>query len=356
MKISRIPNFGSFGVYVDDIDMNRITEEEWHKLGRLFIDELLVICRGIKMDKKQFLDWVPKWGTPKAGIRARFHAKYGSDFDATKPDTWTNVNDKDRRWLETRSTQLEESGDGRFLTRVYGRKDTQGNSLGYFSHGEVYWHSNEGSSLTFSPAVALLGWEHMPGSATGFVQTVDLYESVSESFRSELDDMVLVHRYSPGKLNDNELTDENLALHTKMAFCPDDGAETPLVCTAPNGRRGLHYTVNSRAEIKGLTPEQTQRVFDELDKLVFDKKWIYDHYYQADNDLLFFDNSVTLHRRLGGHEDRKAFRIQFDVSPLIDQPWKPWEHSAVYNDRYVNEIHKFVNNVGGDLKKTFKLP
>lgn len=356
MKISRIPNFGSFGVYVDDIDMNTMTQDQWLELGRLFVKELVVVFRNINITKSQYADWMPKWGPLKANIRMQFHKKYGGDFDATRPETWDGVSEQDRLWLETRATKLEETGDGRYLTRVYGGKNEQGQAGGYFSHGEVHWHSNESSALNFSPGVSLLGWNDMADSATCFVQTVDLYEQVSESFRSELDEMILIHEYTPGKLNENEHTDQGLAVSMKMAFCPVDGSETPLVCTAPNGRRGLRYTVNSRAHIKGMADEQAQKVFAELDRLVFDEKWIYNHWYQGERrDLLLFDNSVTLHKRIGGLPERKAFRMQFDLSPCLDSAWRPWQHLPEYEKIYNEEVKQMVEVMGGDLKARFKL-
>lgn len=357
MKISRIPNFGNFGVFVDDVDMNTMTGDQWHELGKLFAKELVLIFRNIDISKTQYIDWMQKWGPLKANIRMGFYKKYGRDIDARDPSTWGDISDQDRRWLETRSFQLEDAGDGRYLSRIYGRKDENGVPLGYFSHGEVDWHANEASALSFAPAVSLLGWEAMEGSATCFVQTVDLYESLSESFRSELDEMVLVHKYIPGNVNENELTDPNLALHVKMAFCPVDDSETPLVCTSPGGRRGLRYTVNTRAHIKGMTEQQAQSVFNELDRLVFDKKWIYNHWYEPGRrDLCCFDNSVTLHKRIGGLEDRKAFRQQFDLSPCLDQPWRPWQHLPEYEKLYNDDIKLLVNLTGGDLKARFKLP
>lgn len=356
MKITPISNFGSFGVYVDDIDMDHITNEEWLELGRLFVKELVVVCRNIKISKTQYLDAMPKFGPLKANIRAYLTKKYGSDFDATKPDTWGPVDDSDRKWLASRRWQLEESGDGRYLTRIYGGTDSEGHMLGYFSNGEVFWHSNECSTLTFTPAVSLLGWEHMKGSATGFVQTVDLYEGFSESFRSELDDMVIIHRYEKGRVNENEHTNSELALHTRMAFCPVDNAETPMVCTAPNGRRGLHYSTNTRCEIKGMSIEESNKMFEYLDKEILNDKWVFDHHYAADNDLLLFDNSVTLHHRLGGHPDRKAFRMQWDVSELIDSPWYPWQHSKEFNQQYIEQINELVDILGGDLANRFKRP
>ena len=205
--------------------------------------------------------------------------------------------------------------------------------------------------------MAFYGWDHMEGSATGFVQTVDLYESFSESFRSELDEMVLTHKYVKGVANENEFTDDTLALHIKNVFCPTDGAETPLVCTAPNGRRGLHYPANTRHGIKGMPQEQAGKVFAEIERQMFNGKYVYDHYYSsAGRDLCVFDNSVTLHHRIGNHPERKGFRAQFDVSPIMDKPWLPWEHFPEYHRKYIDEIHNMVNTVGGPLKEHFKLP
>lgn len=357
MKITKISNFGNFGVYVDNVDMNQISQDEWNELGKLFVKELLVIFRNINISKQQFLDYIPQWGPLKSNIRMQFFQKYGKLLDATDPDTWHVADEEDLTWLKGRSKQIEASGDGRYLTRIYGRKDKDGNALGYFSHGEVGWHANESSSLLFSPAVALLGWEYMENSATCFVQTVDLYESLDESFRQELDEMILIHEYIQGRMNENEFTDPMLSLHVKKAFCPIDGSETPLVITAPNGRKGLRYTVNSRARIKDMSDSDTQKVFDRLDKLVFDEKYSHNHWYRENSkDLLCFDNSVTLHKRIGGKEDRKAFRQQFDLSPLLENPWEPWIGHEYYNKIYKEDITKLVNLTGGDLKNRFKIP
>lgn len=356
MKVSPIPNFGEFGAYVDGIDMDYMTDEQWTELGKLFIDKLVVVCRDIKITKAQYMDWIPKWGALKSNFRYHLTQKYGKHVDALNPDTWKDLDEDDRKWIASRKHYFEPIGDGRVLNRVYGGRDEKGNSLGYFSSGDVYWHSNESSILTFSPAVSLLGHEQMIGSATGFVQTVESYESLSESFRSELDEMVIVHRFQVGKINTREYEDEELILHLRQSFCPVDYSETPLICKAPNGRKGIRHTVNTAHIIKGMTQDESDRVFKELDKIVFDDRYIYDHFYQSDNDMCLFDNSVCLHRRLGGQEGRKAFRQQFDVSPLLDKPWLPWEHLPEYNKKYIEQVHDIVGITGGRLAETFKLP
>ena len=356
MKISRLEKLGSFGVYSDDIDMDHMTQEQWHEIGQLFIKELVVVLRNINMSKPQFVDWIQKFGPFCSDAKLRLVKKYGHSPDAKTPDTWGNIDAKDKQWLHYREHTLEDTGDGRFVTRVYGRTLEDGRPLGYFSSGDLHWHSNESSCLTFAPCVALLGWQKMAGSSTGFLQTVDLYESFSASFQSELDEMVMIHRFEAGRVNDRELIDPDLAEVIRRHFVAEDGAETPLVCTAPNGRKGLHYTVNTRAEIKNMSKTDTQRLFDELDKKVFDNKWIFDHWWTDTKDLCLFDNSVTLHRRIGGDPDRKAFRLQFDPSLVLDQPWTPWQHQSEFHDLYIEQSNLNANILGGHFKQQFKMP
>jgi len=71
---------------------------------------------------------------------------------------------------------------------------------------------------------------------------------------------------------------------------------------------------------------------------------------------LLFDNSVTLHKRIGGLPERKAFRMQFDLSPCLDNPWRPWQHLPEYEKAYNEEIRQMVDVMGGDLKARLKLP
>jgi hypothetical protein len=59
---------------------------------------------------------------------------------------------------------------------------------------------------------------------------------------------------------------------------------------------------------------------------LFIEKYIYDHWWAQDNDLIVFDNSVTLHRRLGNIEGRLCYRLAFDLNKL-----------NITQDRYLTE-------------------
>ena len=65
------------------------------------------------------------------------------------------------------------------------------------------------------------------------------------------------------------------------------------------------------------------------------------HWYQTNNDLCLFDNSITLHRRLGDIKDRLCYRIQHDYSLLTDREWRPYlqaEFAEKYEDALVSII------------------
>ena len=101
-----------------------------------------------------------------------------------------------------------------------------------------------------------------------------------------------------------------------------------------------------------MSRADSAKVFAEIDKHLFTDENIFDHWYQQDNDLLLFDNSITLHRRLPGHPDRVAYRVQYDYNNLLDGPWYPYFQSE-FAEKYKTQTHELINVLG---LKEFKLP
>ena len=340
MKISKIPGFGSYGHYVDDVDFNHITAEEWLEIGKLNLKGLVTVLRNITISKDQYNQAIKAFGPMESTWRAMLVKKYGHDYDSLDEETYKDFDDEEKEFLKNKKFLYEQTEEGTTLTRISGKVDADGNALGVFSSGDVDWHSNEGSLLTFAPIVALLGYEGMIGSSTGFMQTVDYYESVSESFRSELNEMVIIHKYTAGNVNEREKTDPVTARQIRMSQCPVDGVETPLVVRSPAGYMGLRYTVHTKAGIKGMSDAESARVFDLIDKELFTEKYVFDHWYQNNNDLLLFDNSVTQHRRIGGTPDRLAYRYHYFPKNLLDKPWVPYD-----NPYYAEEYAKMKADI-----------
>ena len=203
------------------------------------------------------------------------------------------------------------------------------------------WHSNESGDIAFTPGVALLGDHGMTKSATGFMVTSPYYYSLSESMRSELDEMVLVHNFQEGKINVN---DENNVVYKNM--CPEPETEIPLVIQSPAGIKGLHFPYNTTTRIKDYPIEESVRLLEEIKfKLT---QYYYDYWWENDDDLLIFDNSIVQHRRLGDTTDRLCYRYQFDYSYLqykvTGKPYMPYFQEP-YISRYKEKM--------GEISKVF---
>ena len=354
MKVSKIPGLGNYGIYIDGVNFDHLTKDEWLEIGKLHMDNLVTIIRDCNLNWEQQADWCMAWGDTRYNIRYNILKKYpGKTFSQVIKMAFMDdpeVDSIDKIRLTNIARMQETSAEGKNVMRVTGKRDEDGHPLGMFAEGELLWHSNESGTLTFTPGVALLGSENTVGSATGFLQTADYYENVSESFRSELDEMILIHKFTPGKINPGLRMEQDEVMHANM--CPEDGIEIPMVMKSPGGITGLHYSINTIDSIKGLSLEESKKVFDRINKELFVDEYIYDHWYKNDGDFLLFDNSTTLHRRLGDIKDRLCHRIQHDYSNLQNDFWQPYFQDE-YAQSYINEIKEFVEVAE---IKNFKLP
>ena len=347
MKTSKIPGLGRFGIYIDDLDFNNITDEEWMEIGNLHLESLVTIIRNVKITLADYERRIHMWGDPHCTFIFNLHKKYkksniSNDILHNEEINGVPVDLDDRKYIESISkiTAFEETDNpNTSVSKVTGKKKPDGSPLGMFAEGELLWHSNESGNLVFAPGVSLLGASGTVGSSTGFVTTPDWYESQSEGFRSELDEMIICHEFTPGKINPGLNEAQDGIMHKNM--CPEP-TELPLVIQSPKGIRGLHYSINTINSIKGMTQSESHSVFDQINKTLFVEKYMYDHWYQQDNDLCLFDNSVTLHRRLGGITNRLCYRIQYQYSTLVPN-WNPYLKEPFISDfnRTINEYKQY---------------
>jgi alpha-ketoglutarate-dependent taurine dioxygenase len=355
MKVSKIPGLGRFGIFIDDVDFNQMSDDQWMEIGQLHLENFVTIIRDCNLSWQNQPEWLMKWGDTRYGIRYNILKKYPqytwSEVVKLSLTNSSEIEDIDKLRLSSIARMQEvDPNTGRHIMRVTGKRDADGNALGMFAEGELLWHSNESGTLTFTPGVALLGAENMIGSSTGFLTTPDYYENVSNAFRSELDEMILIHRFTPGRINPGLRIEQDEVMHANM--CPVDGTEIPIVMCSPGGIIGLHYSTNTIHSIKGMTEAESNAVFEEINKELFVDKYIYDHWYKSNNDFCLFDNSITLHRRLGDIKDRLCYRIQHDYSNLQNEFWQPYIKEE-FAQRYENEIIDFVHTAN---IKDFKLP
>lgn len=352
MKISKIPGLGDYGIFIDNVDLSTITDDQWMEIGQLHLANLVTIIRNSNCTPDRQADLILKFGDTRYGLKSFLLQKYKTDFGtlvklALEKNHALDKVDQDAI-VSLLSTQ-QKTSNGKDVSRVSGGYDKDGNPLGLFSEGELLWHSNESGTLTWVPGVALLAQSNVVGSATGFVTTVDYYQSVSNSFRSELNDMILIHKFTPGKINPGLGVEQDAIMNLNM--CPED-SEVPMVIKSPGGLTGLHYSVNTVYSIKGTTKQESDQVFKAIDQALFTDKYIYDHWYKNNHDLLLFDNSITLHRRLGDIKGRLCYRIAHDYTNLQESYYQPY-HQPEFQRRYAKQIRTIVKTLG---ISNFKLP
>ena len=328
-RITNIPNLEGYGVFVDDIDFKNLSRQEWMDLGKLHMKKLVMIIRKTGLDKRSFHQVIKKWGKSRQNYAATLFTKY----------PWAEGNF--RNILTSPDVDKHDKDIIREYWKIGGCNYKQGNILrvaeenGLFGSGELLWHSNESGDIAFTPGVALMGERGMCNSATGFMVTTPYYYSVSDSIRSELDEMILTHDFQTGKIN---VEDENLFLYKNM--CPEP-TEIPLVIQSPAGIKGLHYPYNT------VTGSNNDRLLAEVKKGL--EKYTYDYWWENDDDLLIFDNSIVQHRRLGDTKDRLCHRYQFDYTYLqykvTKQNYIPYFQEP-YRSKYVYKM----NIIGSMLK------
>jgi len=348
MKISKIPGLGRFGIYIDDLDFTNLSDDEWAEVGQRHLESLVTIIRNVKITPAEYEILIGKWGSPHNTHFYSLQRKYkkpeffGELLSKTEIDGIV-VDPEDKKFAQNvlNITAYDATNNpNTSVVKVTGMKKPDGSPLGMFAEGELLWHSNESGNLVFAPGVSLLGETGTVGSATGFITTADWYEEQSESFRSELDEMIVQHQFTPGKINPGLREEQDLLMYKNM--CPEP-SELPLVIKSPLGIKGLHYSINTINGIKGMSALESKSVFDQINKTLFVDKYIYDHWYQQDNDLCLFDNSITLHRRLGGITNRMCYRIQYQYSKLVSN-WNPYlkEPFISQYNKTIEEFNRYI--------------
>lgn len=330
MKISKIPGLGRFGVFIDDIDLKTITQDQWMEIGRIHLESLVTIIRGNELDYATYYDLIMKWGPSRWNRPINFYLKYGKPMRELV--LHNEIDAKDRNDIRlSRLWQIDKRRPG--MIRVTPKKFPNGEPMGIFGDGELLWHSNECGDTAFTPGVALMGWESMKGSCTGFCTSTDWYEKQSESFRSELDEMIVVHNYQEGKLSPIVIDEQEHSYKNNM--CPIPDSQVPLVIQSPGGIRGLHLGINTADKIVGMSKEDSVKLFDKIRKEMFTEEYTYQYWYKQDRgEICLFDNSITLHNRgLEGESAPKriGLRIQYDFDKLTGESYQPF-YQQQYND------------------------
>ena len=329
IKVTDWPGY-SYGAFIDGVDLETMTEETWMEIAEVYLKKLVIVIRNVgypELPAEKNQEWITKWGVIRSLDMFREMPK---EIEEEYNDVLDRLNVK--------------SSDGRHshVLRVSGNRDAQGRPIGMFSDGELRWHANEGGSLNHGPSVSLLGREGMTKSCTGFNISAQWWEDQTEDFRSELWDVVTENKYQPFRINPENL-DPGQAIIANRNQCVEND-DIPLVAQSPGGIMGIHYPYATFAKFKNMTKKESDKLHSTITESLFTDKYTYDYWYQNDTDWCIFDNSISLHRRMGETKGRVCWRIQHTVdfidggnyNPYFIEPYKTMhaENTKYMKDRY----------------------
>ena len=158
MKVSKIPGLGRFGVFIDDLDVNNMSSEEWKEIGKIHLESLVTIIRNVDFEVNDYEARMRHWGIPKSNAVLKILKKYGITKKQAGMITMEpvingiKVDNADREYFKNLVNILGHDitgNPGSAIVKVTGKKKEDGSPLGMFAEGELLWHSNESGDLVF---------------------------------------------------------------------------------------------------------------------------------------------------------------------------------------------------------------
>jgi Taurine catabolism dioxygenase TauD, TfdA family len=346
MKVSKMPGFGSFGAIVEDFEWDQ--PEAYDELREINLNSLVTIVRGNGKNKFDTVkEHIKRVLTQRPNrLLLKYNIKQGQQH------LLADLMSEEEKLAESiGSVWSLDRKDSPGWHRITGKVDDQGRELGAFGDTELLWHSNGFANLTFEPLVALYGIEGMSNTATCYQQSVDWYDKQTDSFKSELNDLVSICQWDKSHIMPSGNDRYEAAM--KHNFVPEKNARIPLVVDSVGGFRGLHYS-KFIVGFEGMSKQDSDNLIAKLDKELFDPQYQYDGWWQNDTgELTLFEQCVTLHMRKIKNgldlkstlSDRLAYRVHADYTGHTD--YNGFLQEEFRNQRYEKLISKLnrINNV-----------
>jgi alpha-ketoglutarate-dependent taurine dioxygenase len=293
MKLRSLNGFGSLGVEVYDFDLMNCADSDLQALGHIVADQLLVYVNkkcsnGIDAKRINYIASVfgdPNGGNNTENLTSKM-LKYRREHN--------QLSKQDIEVIRELNYLRQGFEDLPGLIRVSGKRDQKGNRTGIFSEGELDWHSDRQGTGVFTPVLALCSVEGTDGTHTEFLQTHDQYLNLPKEKQAEVQSLIGVHVYTPGKLAPGlNMVQDSIV---RMNMCPIDGSEVPLFCKSPTGRPGVRLNLTTLEYFKGYSRKESDALISFYRDWFMRDEYKYSHCWQ-DGETIFMDQTITLHRR-----------------------------------------------------------
>lgn len=280
---------GSCGVEVADIDLRQATQDEILKIGRLAVENLVLVIRGQSLEPEDELRICEMIG-PVEHVSALNRCPIGKA--------------------------------GHHLTgiqRVTGRRHPDGSPMGLFGHDhDLDWHANRPSAdKERKPLIWLYSVEGTKGTRTSWANCSAAYHDLDSSTRMEIDDLLGIYGFEPGRYTSwNEWKS-----HRNL-----DGI--PFVQTIPaTGRKGFYFPYLQLFGFKDKSDEYSAALIEKLRAHLLQDKYIYHHDWQ-DGDIVISEQWLTIHKRWAcDTSHRTLHRISFGYDNVDFSLKREWQNA-----------------------------
>jgi alpha-ketoglutarate-dependent taurine dioxygenase len=285
MKTRALKNYGSsVGVEAYDIDFNDSNDVK--ALGHLVAEQLIVLVDQ-KIPTELLYSSMMSWGQSSRALIHNYIAD-GRLSGRHWREIYLNLG------LVGKAISRKNKEMARAVSVVSYQKDKYNRPTGFFPNGELDWHSDQCAMDDAPRVIGLQSISHTVNSQTQFLCTHDAFESLSSDMRSMVKELVCKHRWRDNVMAPGLDKAQTLVIHYNMV--PLDGLETNLYSESATGLPGIKFPSHSFDGFVGMDLEESYRVLDELQKIVYNDKYVYTQNWQ-DGQIVFMDQEITLHKR-----------------------------------------------------------
>lgn len=262
-----VPAAAALGAEIRGVDLTKLDDVLFRAIHDLWLEHLLLVFRGQKLEAQDLVNLVRRFGTPVTS--SNLHKRDLSERIANQvfklPPEVTVV------------TNVRENGK----------------PVGILGDGEVVWHSDFSFKEAPTAARMLLAVEIPPaGGCTYFSNCYAAYDALSADMKKRIAGKTIKQanivdtamQVRPGASLDMDIRDIPGPSHPIISTHPETGCNMIFL-----GRRHSAY-------VNGCTLEESEALLNELWAHTTQPRFVYEHHWAAD-DVVVWDNRATLHRR-----------------------------------------------------------
>lgn len=254
------PTGAGLGAEIRGVDLKSFDERDFSDITRAWVDHLVLLFRGQKLDDDQLI---------------AFSRRFGAlDF--------APVQETGRRFVE-----------GHPEIYVVSNVIENGVPIGSLGAGEAIWHTDM-SYIEDPPKASILYALEVPpaGGKTWFINMYRGYEALPASLKGRIEGLKIKH---DGTYNSGGYVRQGVEAVDDPLTSP--GEIHPLVVTHPDSRRRALYLGRRRnAYIVGLPLAESESLLDEIWRHATRDEFTWGNDWRV-GDLVLWDNRCTMHRR-----------------------------------------------------------